>query len=161
MFKFPGLGGYHPQPGARVGDVAPDFTLLDAGGKPVSLKELLGERPLVLAFFPRANTPVCTAQMCSLRDADSELARRAHVLGISYSDPATMRRFSDKLHLPMTLLCDTEKRVARLYGVYGFLAPARVTFILDRQGVIRAVIERVTASSHAAQVLKALDDAGL
>ncbi|KAA0211177.1 peroxiredoxin [bacterium] len=155
------MGGYHPQPGARVGDVAPDFTLPDAAGNPVSLKDLLGRGPLVLAFFPRANTPVCTAQMCSLRDAEAQLARRARVLGISYSDQASMRRFSEKLHLPMTLLCDTEKRVARLYGVYGFLAPARVSFILDGQGVIRAVIDRVTASSHAAQVLKALDDAGL
>ena len=125
------------------------------------LQRKIGEKPLVLAFYPRANSPVCTAQMCSLRDHDAELRLRARVVGISYSDVAAMQRFIKEQALPMEMLCDTDKSVAKKYGAYGFFAPARVTFVIDGQGVIRAVISKISAKSHAQQVIDALEQAGL
>jgi peroxiredoxin Q/BCP len=99
--------------------------------------------------------------MCALRDRDADLRARARVVGISYGDVATMQRFIKEQALPMEMLSDTDKSVAKKYGVYGFFAPARVTFVIDAKGVIRAVISKVSASGHAQQVIDALDQAGL
>ena len=161
MLELFGIGVYKPIEGARVGDCAPDFSLRNHDNREVTLKDLIGEKPLVLAFYPRANSPVCTAQMCSLRDHDAELRLRARVVGISYSDVAAMQRFIKEQALPMEMLCDTDKSVAKKYGAYGFFAPARVTFVIDGQGVIRAVISKISAKSHAQQVIDALEQAGL
>lgn len=161
MLELIGIGVYKPIEGARVGDRAPDFSLRNQDDRVVTLKDLLGEKPLVLAFYPRASSPVCTAQMCALRDHDAELRKRARVVGISYSDVAAMQRFIKEQALPMEMLSDTDKSVAKKYGAYGFFAPARVTFIIDGQGIIRAVISKVSAKGHAEQVLEALNAAGL
>ena len=161
MLELIGIGVYKPIEGARVGDRAPDFSLRNQDIREVALKDLLGEKPLVLAFYPRANSPVCTAQMCALRDHDAELRKRARVVGISYSDVAAMRSFIKEQALTVDMLSDTDKSVAKQYGAYGFFAPARVTFVIDAQGIIRAVISKVSARSHAEQVIEALDRAGL
>lgn len=99
--------------------------------------------------------------MCSLRDHDEELRTRARMVGISYSSVANMQRFINELGLKMDMLSDADKSVARKYGAYGWFAPARVTFVIDKAGVIRAVINSVSAKTHAEQVLSALDNAGL
>lgn len=99
--------------------------------------------------------------MCALRDRDADLRARARVVGISYGDVATMQRFIKEQALTMDMLSDTDKSVAKQYGAYGFFAPARVTFVIDAQGIIRAVISKVSARSHAEQVIEALDRAGL
>lgn len=161
MLELFGIGVYKPIEGARVGDRAPDFSLRNQDNREVTLRSLLGEKPLVLAFYPRANSPVCTAQMCALRDHDAELRKRANIVGISYSDVAAMQRFIKEQALTVEMLSDADKSVAKKYGAYGFFAPARVTFVIDGQGVIRAVISKVSAKGHAQQVLEALDQAGL
>ena len=160
MLALFGIGVYKPIAGARAGDVAPEFTLKNQDGVEVSLKSLLGDKPLVLAFYPRANSPICTRQMCSLRDHDEELRTRARMVGISYRSVANMQRFINELGLKMDMLSDADKSVARKYGAYGWFAPARVTFVIDKAGIIRAVISSVSASTHAEQVLAALNDAG-
>jgi peroxiredoxin Q/BCP len=99
--------------------------------------------------------------MCSLRDRDAELRRRARLFGVSYGEQAAMKRFITDNGLHMDMLCDTDKAVAKKYGAYGYIVPARVTFILDAQGIIRAIIDNVSVSGHAAQVIAALDKAGL
>lgn len=161
MLELIGIGVYKPIEGARVGDRAPDFSLRNQDDRVVTLKDLLGEKPLVLAFYPRASSPVCTAQMCALRDHDAELRKRARIVGVSYSDVAAMQRFIKEQALTMEMLSDTDKSVAKKFGAYGFFAPARVTFIIDGQGIIRAVISKVSAKGHAEQVLEALNAAGL
>lgn len=161
MLGLIGIGVYKAIEGARVGDRAPDFSLLNQDKREVALKDLLGEKPLVLAFYPRANSPVCTTQMCALRDHDAELRKRARIVGISYSDVSAMQRFIKEQALPIEMLSDTDKSVAKKFGAYGFFAPARVTFVIDGKGVIRAVISKISAKSHAQQVIDALDQAGL
>jgi peroxiredoxin Q/BCP len=161
VLELLGIGVYKPIAGARACDAAPDFTLKDQNNRDVSLKDLLGEKPLVLAFYPRANSPVCTKQMCSLRDHDEELRKRARMVGVSYSSVANMQRFIQELGLKMDMLSDADKSVARKYGAYGWFAPARVTFVIDKAGVIRAVISNVSASSHAEQIIAALKEVGV
>ncbi|MBZ0137452.1 MAG: peroxiredoxin [Planctomycetes bacterium] len=161
MVWIPGFGRYKAQPGNRVGDHAPDFTLKDDGGHDVTLSHEVGERPVVLVFYPRAGSPICTRQMCSLRDGWGELTARARVFGISYDDVDAIRRFKHDEKLPFVLLSDSDKSVARKYGVHGTFAPARVTFVIDSSGKIESVIEHIKAGDHAAQILASLPrDAG-
>lgn len=153
---IPGLGRYKPAPGNRVGDPAPDFTLPDHDGQSVHLADHLGAKPVVLVFYPRANSMVCTRQMCSLRDGWAALAQAATVFGLSYDQTAALRRFRQDDHLPFSLLSDAERRVAKAYGVAGLFLAARVTFIIGVDGRIRAVLSHISASDHAKQVLEAL-----
>jgi thioredoxin-dependent peroxiredoxin len=156
---IPGFGRYKAQPGNRVGDEAPDFTLTDHDGRKVTLREQLGALPLVLAFYPKAGTPTCTRQMCNLRDGWQELQSRAEVFGISYDKPEALKRFREEQSLPFALLSDADKSVARAYGVAGALVPARVSFVIGKDGRIKAVIENVIAQQHHKQILQALQNA--
>lgn len=155
---IPGLGRYKPAPGNRVGDHAPEFTLPDQDGNAVSLRSELGARPVALVFYPRANSMVCTRQMCSLRDGWSSLAQRATVLGVSYDGPEALQRFRREDHLPFRLLSDSDRAVSRAYGVAGMFGAARVTFVIGVDGKIAAVVNHVKAGDHAAQVLRALPE---
>jgi peroxiredoxin Q/BCP len=99
------------------GQPAPDFTLLDQRGEPVSLSSLKGE-PVVLYFYPRDDTPGCTKEACAFRDARSEYeAAGAHVVGVSPDDVASHRKFADKYELPFTLAADPDRTVCERYGV--------------------------------------------
>lgn len=156
MVWIPGFGRYSPRMGNRVGDPAPDFTLIDQDGGSVHLAEELGNRPVVLVFYPMAGSPVCTREMCSLRDGWPELMSKAKVFGISYDSVQNLQRFKEQEHLPFPLLSDPDKVAAKLYGVDGTFAAARVTFVIGVDGNIAAVIASVKAADHAQQVLKAL-----
>lgn len=156
MVWIPGFGKYSPRMGNRVGDKAPDFTLQDQEGRSVHLADELGQRPVVLAFYPMAGSPVCTRQMCSLRDGWPELMSNAKVFGISYDSVQNLQRFKEQEHLPFPLLSDPDKVVAKLYGVDGTFAAARVTFVIGVDGQIQAVIDSVKSADHAKQVLAAL-----
>lgn len=112
MVWIPGFGKYSPRMGNRVGDKAPDFTLQDQDGRSVHLAEELGHRPVVLVFYPMAGSPVCTRQMCSLRDGWPELMSNAKVFGISYDSVQNLQRFKEQEHLPFPLLSDPDKAVA-------------------------------------------------
>ncbi|MBK8206716.1 MAG: peroxiredoxin [Planctomycetes bacterium] len=153
---IPGFGRYSAKPGNRVGDDAPGFSLLDQNGAQVSLKEQLGDKPIVLVFYPRASSPICTKQMCSLRDNWATLVQKARVFGVSYDPPAALKVFKQNDKLPFTLLSDPDKKVANAYGVAGLFAAARVSFVIGPDGKIKAVITDIKASDHDQQVLDAL-----
>ncbi len=129
----------------KVGEKAPDFTLLDQDRKPRSLGEYRGKK-VVLAFYPGAFTSVCTKEMCTLRDSLANLSRLdAAVLGISVNDPFTLKAFADQNRLGFTLLSDYSREVSRTYaglhedfiGMKGYSAAKRAVFIIDRNGVVR------------------------
>ena len=123
--------------GPGVGDPAPEFTLPGTGGQTYSLSSYRGKK-VVLAFYPGDFTPGCTAQLCSYRDAFAEFeGLDAVVLGISSQDVDSHEQFSAKHDFPFPLLADTDKAVAKVYGIMGPLGPKRSVFVLDADGVVR------------------------
>jgi peroxiredoxin Q/BCP len=147
-----------------VGDPAPEFTLPDAEGNPISLSQLRGQR-VVLYFYPRDNTPGCTQEACGFRDAYADYqAHGIAILGVSTDDARSHQKFAQKLQLPFPLLVDEGAKVARAYGVYGpkkFMGKEyngihRTTFVIDPEGKIEAVITKVKVETHAAELLKQL-----
>ncbi|HVM68823.1 MAG TPA: thioredoxin-dependent thiol peroxidase [Gaiellaceae bacterium] len=146
------------------GDAAPGFTLTSDSGEEVSLESLRG-RPVVLYFYPRDDTPGCTAQACGIRDAWGEFERRgAVVLGVSPDDEQSHVKFKDKYGLPFTLLADTDQRVCEAYGVwveksmYGktYMGVERSTFVIDADGTVVKAMRKVKPDTHADEVLAAL-----
>ena len=146
----------------KSGSKAPDFTTTDQDGKPFTLSSLRGSK-VVLYFYPKDMTPGCTAESCSLRDNYQALRKQGfEVLGISSDNEKSHRKFIEKEKLPFRLLADTDKTVHQLYGtwveksMYGrsYMGTARVTFIIDEQGLISEVIEKVDTRNHADQILK-------
>ena len=153
-------------PRPKPGDPAPDFSGLTTDGARVSLEDFRGKK-LVLYFYPKDDTPGCTAQACSLRDHNAEIkAKGAAILGVSAQDVASHERFTKKHRLNFPLLADTDRSVARAYGTIGggvggalrgMLGLAeRVTFIIDEKGRIGHVIDSPDTANHAEQVLKLL-----
>ncbi len=150
----------------KPGDQAPWFSGRTTDGSAVSLDDYRG-RKLVMYFYPMDDTPGCTAQACSLRDHNKEIAAKgAAILGVSTQDEASHQRFTKKHKLNFPLLADTEHTVAQAYGVMGsglfkvargVLGLAeRVTFIIDEQGKVTAVIDDPDTANHAEQVLSYL-----
>ena len=144
----------------KVGDKAPDFTLMDERGLPVSLKDFLGKNPVVLYFYPKDFTSGCTTEACSFRDDYKAYEEKgAVVVGVSLDSIESHAKFSKHYNLPFTLLSDNRKEVAKAYGVLGtggFLAK-RVTFIIDRDGNIAGIFSKVDVKRHSQEVLEALD----
>jgi peroxiredoxin Q/BCP len=148
------------------GTKAPGFTLPDQDGEPVALSDLAG-RPVVLYFYPKADTPGCTTQACGVRDhlpAYEETG--AVVLGVSPDPVEAVKKFHDKQGLNFTLLADADHAVCDLYGVwveksmYGktFWGAQRSTFVIDPEGVVATVIPKVSPKTHDEVVLAALAD---
>jgi peroxiredoxin Q/BCP len=146
------------------GDTAPDFTLPDQRGAAVTLSALRG-RPVVLYFYPKADTPGCTVQACGIRDRASELADAdAVVLGVSPDPPERLARFDAKHGLGFTLLSDADHDVAQAYGVwveksmYGrrFWGNERTTFLIGPDGDVLEVMRKVKTADHDERVLAAL-----
>jgi thioredoxin-dependent peroxiredoxin len=150
----------------QTGDLAPDFELPDHDGNPVRLSGQRG-RPVVLYFYPKADTPGCTTQACGIRDhrADYEAAG-VTVLGVSPDPVEAIAKFHDKQDLNFTLLADADHAVCEAYGVwveksmYGrkYWGAQRATFIIDPDGTIAHVIPKVSPKTHDDQVLKALSE---
>ena len=147
-------------PGAQ----APDFTLPDQHGDPVTLSSLRGQT-VVVYFYPKADTPGCTTQARSIRDRGDEYATAgATVLGISPDPVKRVKRFHDKQSLNFTLLADADHAVCEAYGVWGeksmygktYWGARRSTFIVDPEGVVAHVIEKASPKTHDDEVLKAL-----
>ena len=150
----------------KPGDKAPDFEGTSTDGKKIRLKDFRG-RKLVLYFYPRDFTPGCTAQACSLRDANEDIAARgAAILGVSAQDEASHQEFTKKFKLNFPLLADTGQKVGKAYGVVGGgvfgLARSltgmyeRVTFIIDEKGNIAHVVADAQTANHGEQVLALL-----
>jgi peroxiredoxin Q/BCP len=146
------------------GKPAPDFELTSDSGEPVRLSSLRG-KPVVLYFYPKDDTPGCTAQACGIRDVYGEFERAgAVVLGVSPDDEASHVKFKSKYDLPFTLLADPAHEVAEEYGVWGerrnygktYMGIERSTFIIDADGNVARVMRRVNPKTHADEVLEAL-----
>ena len=143
------------------GDKAPVFAGVDQDGQPVSLNDFAGKK-LVLYFYPKDDTPGCTAEACSLRDNyDKLLSAGYDVLGVSTDPVKSHKKFVDKFALPFRLLSDTEKTVSEAFGVYGlkkfmgkeYMGINRTTFLIDEKGIISDVISKVDTKKHAEQIL--------
>jgi len=146
------------------GQPAPSFTLPNDTGEDVSLESLRG-KPVVLYFYPKDDTPGCTAQACGIRDGWEAFERRgAAVVGVSPDSPRSHAKFKEKYGLPFTLLADEEHEVAERYGtwvekqLYGksYMGVERSTFVIDENGTVVKVMRRVKPDTHAADVLAAL-----
>jgi thioredoxin-dependent peroxiredoxin len=147
--------------GLSVGTKAPDFTLNDQHGKPVSLADFRGQKSVVVYFYPKDDTPGCTAEACSFRDQFTEFSDAgAEVIGISSDSEASHKKFAEKHKLPFTLLSDRGGKVRTAFGVpatFGLL-PGRVTFVIDKEGVVRhAFNSQINATKHVAESLAVLN----
>lgn len=149
----------------KEGDRAPDFQTTDATGQQVKLSDFRGQK-VVLYFYPKDDTPGCTKEACSLRDGYSTFEEQGiKVLGASLDTEASHQAFASKYNLPFTLLSDTDHAVADAYGVYGeqtwgdkkFMGVARKTFLIDEQGKIKKVFDKVNVEAHADEVLEAFN----
>jgi peroxiredoxin Q/BCP len=145
----------------KVGDAAPDFSLMDENGHPVSLRQFLGKKIVVLYFYPKDFTSGCTTEACSFRDNYKPYQDKgAVVIGVSLDSVESHRKFSQKYNLPFAILSDNQKEVAKAYGVLGlggFLAK-RVTFVINKDGKITHIFPKVDVSKHSQEVLKALEE---
>jgi peroxiredoxin Q/BCP len=143
-----------------VGDVAPDFTLPDQSGTPVRLQDLIGRKTIVLYFYPKDETPGCTLEARAFRDSyDTFTAQGAEVVGVSADTVRAHRRFTQHYDLPFILLSDRDGAVRKLYGVEKTLGllPGRVTYVIDRGGVVRHVYSsQLRATRHTREALAAL-----
>ena len=150
----------------KEGDKAPDFAVPDASGKITRLKDLQGKK-VVLYFYPKDDTPGCTKEACSFRDAFAKFKRRGiEVLGVSLDSEKSHQRFAQKYDLPFRLLADTEREISDSYGTYGekkfmgrtYMGNHRMTFLIDEKGKIKKIFSKVKPEEHAEEVLKAFSE---
>ena len=146
----------------QAGDRVPEFSVVDDRGNTQSLSAYKGQK-LVVFFYPKANTPGCTAEACDLRDHYKELQDAGYaLLGVSADSQKKQRNFSEKYSFPFPLLADEDKQVIEAFGVWGpkkFMGREydgihRMTFLIDENGVVERVIEKVKTKAHAAQILE-------
>ena len=147
----------------KEGNTAPAFKTTDANGETISLKELKGQK-VVLYFYPKDDTPGCTKEACSFRDAWGKFKKQGiTVLGVSPDSEASHKKFETKYKLPFTLLADKDHAIADAYGVWGekkfmgrtYMGVLRTTFLIDEKGKIKKVFEKVKPEDHASEVLEA------
>jgi len=148
----------------ETGQQAPDFTLPDQDGKPVTLSDFHG-RPVVLYFYPKADTPGCTTQACGIRDHSADYAATgAVVVGVSPDPVMAVKKFHGGQSLDFTLLADEDHAICELYGVWGeksmygktYMGASRSTFIIDPDGTVAKVFPKVSPKTHDEVVLEAL-----
>lgn len=147
----------------KEGQRAPAIQAQDQNGQTIKLSDYAGKSSVVLYFYPKDDTPGCTKEACSLRDGHGPLlAAGAIVLGVSSDDVKSHAAFAAKYHLPFSLLADPDKAIIKAYGVkmFGLGIAKRVTFVIDRQGVIRKIFRDVNPAGHDQEVLKALRSLG-
>ncbi len=148
----------------KEGDKAPEFTANDQNGNTISLSDFTG-KTLILYFYPQDNTPTCTKEACNFRDNyQSLLDKGLDVIGISFDTEKSHKKFIDKFQLPFTLIADPEKKIIEAYGVWGekklygkvYMGTLRTTFIIDQNGFINHIIQKVDSNNASAQVLELL-----
>jgi peroxiredoxin Q/BCP len=154
------LMGFRTQDTVDVGSKAPNFTLPSQAGEIVSLEDFLGRKPVVLFFYPKDDTLGCTKQVCAFRDSFDEFRKLdAEVMGISSDPVESHRSFAGKHSLPFTLLSDEGGTVRKLYGVPNTFAlfPGRVTYVIDKEGVVRQTFSsQVRVDKHVEEALAVL-----
>lgn len=145
----------------KKGDKAPDFKGTDQNGNIVSNNDFTGHK-LIIYFYPKDNTPGCTAQACNLRDNYDILMEKGYkVLGVSADSEKSHQKFIEKHQLPFPLIADTDKEMLKAYGVWGpkkfmgrtFDGIHRTTFVINEKGIIEEVIEKVNTKDHTAQII--------
>ena len=146
----------------KVGDKVPDFKGVDQDGNAISYQDFVGKK-LVVFFYPKASTPGCTAEACDLRDNENALkAQGYHLVGVSADSVKRQKNFAEKNSLPFPLIADENHDVLNAFGVWGpkkfmgreFDGIHRTTFIIDENGIITDVIEKVKTKEHAKQILE-------
>ena len=147
----------------KVGDRVPNFTTTDQDGNVVKWEDFRGKK-VVVFFYPKANTPGCTLEACNLRDHYKELQNAGYeILGVSADSEKRQSNFRNKFNFQFPLLADTDKSIIEAFGVWGpkkfmgrtFDGIHRITFIIDKDGVVERVIDKVKTKAHAAQILEA------
>ncbi len=150
----------------KEGDKAPDFNAKDQDGNDVKLADFKGQR-VVLYFYPKDDTPGCTKEACSFRDADDVYkSKNIRVLGVSTDNEKSHQKFISKFQLPFDLLADTDKQIVEAYGVWGeksmygrkYMGTFRKTFLIDGDGKIVKIFDKVDVSAHADEVLAAFGE---
>jgi peroxiredoxin Q/BCP len=144
----------------KIGDKIPNFTAKDANGTDFDSQSIVGQKPLVIYFYPKDNTPGCTTQACSFRDQYEDFKDLgAEVIGISSDTVASHLKFSKQFKLPFILLSDFDKKIRKAFGVptgmFGLL-PGRVTYVTDKNGVIKMIFDSMLAAKHIPKALQAI-----
>ena len=146
----------------KPGSPAPDFTVKDQNGKEVSLSQFKGKK-VVIYFYPKDDTPTCTTQACNLRDNIAGLKRKGIVvLGVSMDTEKKHKKFEQKYNLPFQLLADTDRKITDAYEIWGekmlfgrkYMGIRRHTFLINENGIIDHIIDKVEAKNHTAQILE-------
>jgi peroxiredoxin Q/BCP len=144
----------------KVGDKIPNFTAKDTNGNDFESATIIGYKPIVIYFYPKDNTPGCTAQACSFRDQYEDFKDLgAEVIGISSDSIVSHQKFTQQYKLPFILLSDTDKKIRKLFGVpsglFGIL-PGRVTYVADKTGTIIMTFDSMMAKRHIPKALEAI-----
>jgi peroxiredoxin Q/BCP len=144
----------------KVGDTIPNFTAKDTNGSDFNIATIVGHKPLVIYFYPKDNTPGCTAQACSFRDQYEDFKDLgAEVIGISSDSVSSHQQFTRQFKLPFILLSDSDKKIRKLFGVptgmFG-LIPGRVTYVTDKNGVVQMIFDSMLATKHIPKALEAI-----
>jgi peroxiredoxin Q/BCP len=149
----------------KVGEVAPQINAPDQDGKFINLAEFKGKK-VILYFYPKDDTPGCTAEACNLRDNYGELLKKGFaIIGVSADDEKSHKKFIDKFDLPFPLISDTDKNVIKAYGAWGeknmygkiYEGILRKTFVISENGKIEHIFEKVDTKDHANQILQLFD----
>lgn len=145
----------------KVGDKAPNFSCLDQNGNLINLSDLIGKK-VVVFFYPKANTPGCTAEACNLNDNYNRFISLGYeIIGVSADNEKSQKKFSDKFGFNYSLLCDENKDLINAYGVWGlkkfmgkeYMGIIRKTFTIDEEGKISQIIDKVKTKEHTSQIL--------
>ncbi len=144
----------------KVGDKIPHFIAKDAYGNDFDSNNIIGQKPLVIYFYPKDNTPGCTTEACSFRDQDEDFKDLgADVIGISSDSVTSHQKFTEQYKLPFILLSDADKKIRKLFkvpsGLFG-LVPGRVTYVADKTGTIIMVFDSMMAGRHIPKALEAI-----
>ncbi|WP_291103261.1 MULTISPECIES: peroxiredoxin [unclassified Flavobacterium] len=143
-----------------VGDKIPKFSAKDGNGDDFDSVSIVGKKPIVFYFYPKDQTPGCTAQACGFRDKYEDFkVLGAEVIGISSDTVASHQKFAKQYKLPFTLLSDNDKKIRTLFGVkpdlFGLL-PGRVTYVVDKNGIIQLIFDSLVATNHIPRALEAI-----
>ena len=145
----------------KVGDKAPNFSCLDQNGNLINLSDLIGKK-VVIFFYPKSNTPGCTAEACNLNDNYNRFTSLGYeIIGVSADNEKSQKKFSDKFGFNYSLLCDENKDLINAYGVWGlkkfmgkeYMGIIRKTFTIDEEGKISQIIDKVKTKEHTSQIL--------
>ena len=146
----------------KEGSKAPIFEGIDQDGKTIKLTDYIGKK-VILYFYPKDNTPGCTAEACNLRDNNDSLIKKGFVvIGVSPDSEKSHKGFAAKYSLPFTLIADTSQKIMNAYGVWGekkmygksYMGVLRTTFIIDEKGMLEKIIDKVDTAGHTEQIFK-------